>query len=59
MCIGLHVKCPFLGSILMKIELYIQIKKKSPYIKFESVQWGTCCSVRTNGQIDRQTDRHK
>jgi hypothetical protein len=48
------------GPSFPKTEFYMQMLVKLPNIKLsrKSIQWERSCSMRTEGQTDRQTDRH-
>jgi hypothetical protein len=61
MCIGLHVKCPlFLPDFSENSPLSTDYKKiLICQISWKSVQWGSCCSMRTDGQTDKQRDKTK
>jgi hypothetical protein len=60
MYIGLHVKYPLsLSDFNQTYILLTGFRKVLKYqISLKSVQWEPSCSIRTDGHIDRQTDRH-
>jgi len=59
--IGIHVKCPlFLSDFNETWILLTNFWKIHKYqILWISVKWEPCCSIRTDGQTDRQTDMTK
>jgi hypothetical protein len=60
MYIGLHVKYPLLLSDFIKTWFFLtDFQKIIKYkILWKSVHWEPSCFMWTDGQIERQTDRH-